>query len=121
MNLKMPEALKIHYLNELDTYRHAFKTGDLAASWRSLERSHVLGQAFPLEHTYSHWLMMKFGFKTKNLKEVIGQFPRLIFGGMKSFVGVIPVGNTGGANVPPLRSMEIENDLKLILNNSKKH
>jgi hypothetical protein len=58
---------------------------------------------------------MKFGFRIKNYKEVIGQIPRLLVGGVKSFVGEIPAGNTGGANVPPLRKMEIPEDLKQIL------
>ena len=53
----------------------------------------------------------------KNTKEILGQIPRLLVGGVKSFVGEIPVGNTGGANVPPLKSMEIPNDLKQILIN----
>jgi hypothetical protein len=36
-------------------------------------------------------------------------------GGIKSFVGEIPVGNTGGANVPPLKRMEIPKELKRIM------
>ena len=57
---------------------------------------------------------MKFGFKIKDAKEIIGQIPRLLIGGIKSFVGKIPVGNTGGANVPPLRPMPIEKDILAI-------
>ena len=49
--------------------------------------------------------MLLFGFKIKDIKEIIGQIPRLVVGGVKSFVGEIPVGNTGGANVPLLKSM----------------
>ena len=56
--------------------------------------------------------MLQFGFKIKNSKEVFGQIPRLIFGGVKSFVGKIPVGNPGSANVPPLKPFPIDNDLK---------
>jgi hypothetical protein len=64
--------------------------------------------------------MLCFGFKIKDTKEIIGQIPRLLFGGVKSFVGKIPIGNTGGANVPPLKSMEIPDDLKLIIEESNK-
>lgn len=60
--------------------------------------------------------MLQFGFKIKNAKEIVGQIPRLLVGGVKSFVGHIPVGNTGGANVPPLRAMEIPEDIQKILN-----
>jgi hypothetical protein len=59
--------------------------------------------------------MLLFGIKTKNTKEVIGQIPRLLVGGVKSFVGNIPLGNTGGANVPPLQPMEIPEDLLIII------
>jgi hypothetical protein len=55
--------------------------------------------------------MLQFGFKIKNTREILGQIPRLLVGGVKSFVGKIPVGNTGGANIPPLKSMPIEKDI----------
>ena len=63
--------------------------------------------------------MLLFGIKIKNAKEVIWQIPRLLVGGVKSFVGHIPVGNTGGANVPPLKPMEIPQDLLTIINQNK--
>lgn len=119
MRYKIPRALKVHYYKELDNYNRYLDSRNFAGAWRVLERSHVLGQAYPVEHTYSHWLMLKFGLKIRSFKEVLGQIPRLLVGGVKSFVGTIPVGNTGGANVPPLRPMEIEADLKNILDNHK--
>ena len=84
-------------------------------AWSHLERAHIIGQAFPKEHSLVHWKMLLFGFKIKNWKEIRGQILRLIFGGVKSFVGTIPIGNTGGANVPALLPMEIPEDIKLIL------
>jgi hypothetical protein len=62
--------------------------------------------------------MLQFGIKIKSPKEVFGQIPRLLVGGVKSFVGSIPVGNTGGANVPPLKPMEIPKDLQEIINSN---
>ena len=64
-------------------------------------------------------MLLIFGIKTKNTREIIGQIPRLIFGGVKSFVGEIPVGNTGGSNVPPLRPMQIPDDLQQIIQQTK--
>ena len=96
-----------------------FLKGELQESWRHLERAHILGQAWPVEHTKTHWKMLQFAFRIKNSKEIFGQIPRLIIGGVKSFVGEIPVGNTGGVNVPPLKSMEIPEDLIVILNQHK--
>ena len=62
--------------------------------------------------------MLKFGLRTKDMREIIGQLPRLVFGGVKSFVGTVPIGNTGGADVPPLRPMAVPNDLLVILNDT---
>ena len=59
--------------------------------------------------------MICFAYEIKSSKEFIGQLPRLLVGGVKSFVGVIPVGNTGGAGVPPLKPMEIPKDLALLI------
>ena len=113
--ITMPCGLKIHFLHELENYEREVSKTDLQAAWRHLERAHIIGQAFFKQHTYVHWLMFKYGIKIKNRKEILGQLPRLLVGGIKSFVGVIPIGNTGGANVPPLQAMEIPEDLKIIL------
>jgi len=111
----MPDGLKIHYHKELELYKAELEKGNLSLAWRHLERAHILGQPWPREHTHVHWVMLKFGFRIKDTREIVGQIPRLLVGGVKSFVGTIPVGNTGGANVPPLRPMEIPEDLQAIL------
>lgn len=115
----MPEGLKHEYKRELEKYEDEFLKGNLHDAWRRLERAHIIGQSWPKEHSYTHWLMLKFGLKIKNTKEIIGQVPRLLFGGVKSFVGKIPVGNTGGANVHPLRPMEIPEDLQKMIKSYK--
>ncbi|MDX1545319.1 MAG: DUF3703 domain-containing protein [Christiangramia sp.] len=117
MAFRMPRYIGFHYRKEIDDHNAYLRNKDYASAWNALERGHILGQAYPLEHTYSHWLMLKFGLKIKNFMEVLGQIPGLLAGGVKSCVGVIPVGNTGGANVPPIRPMEFAPDLKQILNN----
>jgi hypothetical protein len=109
---KMPQGLRSFYLKELRLYKDYLTQGDLSLAWRQLERAHILGQPWTVEHTEVHWMMLKFGVKIKNINEIFGQIPRLLVGGVKSFVGKIPVGNTGGSNVPPLRPMEIPDDLR---------
>lgn len=111
----MPKGLEPFFKKELaDAALHLSKN-DLASSWYHLERAHIIGQPYPYEHTLAHWRMLQFGIATKNTREIIGQLPRLLVGGVKSFVGHIPVGNTGGANVHPLKPMEIPQDLFRIM------
>ena len=115
----MPDRLKPFFFEELEIAGRFFSMNDFRSSWHHLERAHILGQPYPYHHTLVHWKMLLFGFKIKDIKEIIGQIPRLMVGGVKSFVGEIPDGNTGGANVPPLKSMEIPEELKKIIEENK--
>ncbi len=114
-NTSMPTSLKPYFQKELTEAENTSTKRHFQQSWRHLERAHILGQPYPIAHSFVHWKMLEFGIKTKNTKEIIGQIPRLLIGGIKSFVGNIPLGNTGGANVPPLQPMEIPEDLLIII------
>jgi hypothetical protein len=111
-NTTIPKRLKPYYEKELSDYQTEYLNGNLKDAWNHLERAHIIGQKYPYSHSYVHWKMLQFGFKIKSGKEILGQIPRLIFGGVKSFVGKIPVGNPGGANVPPLKPFPIEKELQ---------
>lgn len=113
-NTSMPKSLRPFYQAELDKYQAAYAAGDLQTAWQQLERSHIIAQRYPLSHSYVHWKMLQFGFKIKSGKEIIGQIPRLLVGGIKSFVGQIPVGNPGGANVPPMKRFPIAQEIQEI-------
>lgn len=113
--LTIPKSLYPYYKEELEKGNQLLNEGKFQQSWRHYERAHILGQPYPFAHSFVHWKMLLFGIKTKNTKEIIGQIPRLLIGGVKSFVGNIPLGNTGGANVPPLQPMEIPEDLLIII------
>lgn len=115
IHIRIPRGLRQEVLKEYRSARAAESNSDLHTAWWHLERAHILGQAWPIDHTRTHWKMLCFAVRRKNLKEIVGQFPRLLVGGIKSFLGEIPTGNTGGADVPPLRSMEIPADLNEIL------
>jgi hypothetical protein len=118
INTVMPNKLIPFYKDELEAYKINLLKENLQLSWHHLERAHIIAQKYPYEHTFVHWKMLQFGIKIKSTKEVFGQVPRLLVGGVKSFVGNIPVGNTGGANVPPLKLMEIPKDLQEIINSN---
>jgi len=113
-NINIPASLKHFYKEELQLANRLFTENRLQESWHHYERAHILGQRYPLQHMHVHWQMLKFGIKIKSKKEVMGQITRLVFGGVFSFVGKVPIGNTGGANVPPLKPMEIPADLQEI-------
>lgn len=107
----MPDTLRPYFELEIKAYTTNIRKGNLQTAWQHLERAHIIGQAFPYEHSYAHWKMLQFGIKIKSAKEIVGQIPRLLVGGVKSFVGKVPTGNTGGANVSALKPMPIANDI----------
>src|SRR5690606_18144987 len=108
------ERLEFFYKLEIEKYRFEYSQGNFQNAWRHLERAHIIAQKYPWQHTFVHWKMLQFGMRIKSGKEIFGQIPRLIFGGVKSFVGKVPVGNPGGANVPPLKSFPLEEDIREI-------
>ena len=120
-NTVMPRSLKVYFDAEIKHYEQAYGEKNLQKAWRHLERAHILGQSYPYEHSYAHWKMLLFGCKIKSGKEILGQLPRLLVGGVKSFVGLIPLGNPGGANVHPLQAFPIDKDLKDIFIKSGIH
>ena len=83
----IPKNLEPYYSLELNNYQIEYSNGNLKSAWYHLERAHIIGQKYPYAHTFVHWKMLQFGIKIKSRKEVIGQIPRLVFGGEKSFVG----------------------------------
>jgi len=92
---------------------------DEAAAFSHLERAHVLGQAITREHTRVHWLMLKSAFRRRDLREIWGQFIRIIGAATKTPFGIYPTGNTGGANVWFFKPMPVPEDLKAILEDAR--
>ncbi|GAC29802.1 DUF3703 domain-containing protein [Brumicola pallidula] len=76
-------------------------------SFALLEDAHVIGQQSTYFHSLVHLKMLRHGLAMRNYKEVTGQLCRLIGAFTKTAIGLIPTGNTGGANVNPFRPMPI--------------
>jgi hypothetical protein len=89
--------------------------GDVMGSFHHLERAHVLGQAFTVEHVRVHLRMLRWVVRQRDVREVRGQLLRIIGAATKTAVGLVPRGNTGGAGVNPFESMPIPDDLAKIM------
>ncbi|MDV6236653.1 DUF3703 domain-containing protein [Leptospira ellisii] len=115
MNLKMPARFKEAYFQEIKGYKRQMAIGDRKSAWRFLERAHLIGQYHPIPHTGIHFRMLVFAIRTADPRECFGQLLRLSVGWFGSLLNRIPVGNTGGANVPILASLPIPEDLRELL------
>jgi hypothetical protein len=116
----MSDVLTKHIEEEIAAAAELTDAGDDAEAFRHLERAHVLGQTSTYHHTRVHWLMLKHGIRTGDRREMAGQVLRIAGAATKTPFGIYPAGNTGGANVSPIRPMPIADDLQEILRAAKK-
>lgn len=85
-----------------------------------LERAHVLGQASTSHHVRVHWRMFLWGLQQRNAKECLGQIFRIIGAATKTVFGLVPHGNTGGANVSPFKPMPLPPELEMRIQQARK-
>ena len=107
----MKKNIMIHFNAEILKAKSFISQSDFEKAFEHLERAHVLGQKYVFLHTQTHWYMLKVGWARRDFKEVLGQLVRLPLGIIGSFIGIIPIGNTGGSNVSAFKKMPIPKDL----------
>lgn len=110
MNQKLRTAFDL----EMASAAAAESGGDLDRAFVHLERAHILGQRHTWPHVRSHIGMLRIGWRRYDSREVLGQFPRIIAALVFSRIWV-PLGNTGGTNVSPMKPMPIPPDLAEML------
>jgi Protein of unknown function (DUF3703) len=102
------------YVVEISLAQTALRNHEYAQCFYHLERAHILGQRNTIDHTYAHWLMFRAGFQQRDLKEMLGQVPRMLASLVFSRIWV-PRGNTGRSRVPAMKAMPIPEDLRHLL------
>jgi len=92
---------------------------DPANEFAHLERAHVLGQASTHEHVRVHWRMLRWAMRHRDAREFAGQLLRIVGAATKTFIGLVPAGNTGGANVSAVRPMPLDPELAAIIDRAR--
>lgn len=105
--------------SELVSARRSRFSGDTRQEFVHLERAHVVGQESTYWHVKIHVLMLLWGFRNRSVREVLGQVFRIIGAVTKTAIGLVPQGNTGGANVSPFKRMPIAPDLAAVVRKAK--
>ena len=108
-----------HVENELKKAQLAYDANNFAQAFIHLENSHVLGQESTYWHVKVHYLMMLWGIKQKDSKEIFGQFIRIIGAALLTAIKGVPTGNTGGSNISPIKVMPISPEFAEIITNAK--
>ena len=104
---------------ELALARSEQNFGNKAEAFAHLENAHVLGQASTRLHVKVHVQMLLWAVKQGNIGEFFGQLFRIAGAATKTVFGLVPHGNTGGANVSPFKAMPIKPDLNTIIKKAR--
>jgi hypothetical protein len=105
---------------ELHAARRAEELGEAEGAFRHLERAHVLGQASTRLHTRVHWLMLRWAIRHGDADEFAAQAFRIAAAAMKTVFGLLPHGNTGGANVGAFRPMRVPTELQRLIDAARR-
>lgn len=111
----MKQVLKSAFRAEMTQARSCYAVNNLDRAFRHFERAHVIGQRYFIPHMVSHWWMFKIGIRRADFREILGQITRMIAVVPGFVFGWVPKGNTGGANVSPIKPMSIPDDLQPLL------
>ena len=112
--------IKPYIKNQLEAAHKARTDNDSSLEFRHLENAHVLGQASTYWHTLVHFKMLAWSVRNRVLREFFGQIFRIIGAATKTAFGLIPEGNTGGANISPFKSLPIPAEFAEIIQSAKK-
>ena len=99
------------YRQEVERADQALRRDDFEIAIRHLERAHVLAQRMTCRHTFIHWRMLVAGVRRGDVREVVGQVPRIVASILFSRLWV-PRGNCGRARVSALKPMPVPDDLR---------
>lgn len=104
---------------ELASAKRAGSGGDAQQEFAHLERAHVIGQESTYWHVKVHVLMLGWALRNRSAGEAFGQGFRILGAATKTAFGLVPQGNTGGANVSPFKKMPIEPELNALIRKAK--
>ncbi len=111
----MTEKRKAHFEAAMARAREARRQGDLARAYELLEEAHILGQHWIVPHLRSHWGMLHVSVLQFDVRELAGQLMRLVLVAPGTWLGRLPIGNTGRANVSAFQPMPIPERLQKLM------
>ena len=75
----------------------------------------MLGQASTAQHVRVHWAMFLWAWRQSAAAEAFGQAARIAVAALKTWLGWVPSGNTGGTNVHGFKPMPVPTDLQQLI------
>lgn len=112
--------IRPHVQTKLDAAHMSEQRGDFFTAFSELEHAHVLGQASTREHVRVHWHMLRFAWRNQQTREMVGQAWRLAAAAVFTPLGMVPRGNTGGADVSAFQRMALPPELAMAIDAARR-
>jgi len=119
MQRKFSQKIALYVETELMVAKRTRSASDARQEFSYLERAHVLGQESTYWHVKVHLLMLVWAIRNRSIREAFGQLFRIVGAATKTGFGLVPPGNTGGANVSPFKKMPIAPELAALIQKAK--
>mgnify|MGYP000453996062 CR=1 FL=1 len=116
---KFAENIAPFVLEQIETARLAAADNDQERAFRHLENAHVLGQESTYWHVKVHWLMLLWAFRNRDTTEAFGQLIRILGASLLTAIKGVPIGNTGGSNVSPVKPMRLTEEHAAVIAKAK--
>ncbi|MDF3889216.1 DUF3703 domain-containing protein [Cupriavidus basilensis] len=107
--------IRPHVQAELDAAAAHEARGEPILAFTHLERAHILGQESTVEHVRTHCAMFRWALRQNIASEAFGQTWRILAAVLKTWLGWLPIGNTGGAKVSGFKPMPVPADLQQLI------
>ena len=104
---KFTSTIRPFVVAELEQSQRYLVNRQPDSAFKHLENAHVLGQESTYWHVKAHIRMAKWAVHQRQPKEFFGQILRIVGAATKTFVGLVPTGNTGGANISPFKPLPL--------------
>ncbi len=101
------ENVKPYFDAELAEYEQKIRQNESLAAFTHLEDAHVIGQESTRLHIAAHYHMAVWAFRERKVSEFFGQLLRIVGAATKTAFGLVPIGNTGGANISPFKALPL--------------
>ena len=108
-----------YVLKEIELAEKARAAQDIDLEFKHYENAHVIGQESTFWHVKAHVLMLRWALRNSRIGEFSGQVVRIVGAATKTMFGLVPKGNTGGANVSPFKVMPIHPEHQAVINRAK--
>ena len=111
--------IRVYVIGELDSASSLLSEGKPDAAFRHLENAHILGQESTCFHVLVHLHMAGWAIRQRDGREFFGQMLRIVGAAALTAIGHVPIGNTGGSNISPFKSLPLSDEHKHIISRAK--